>query len=464
MKKNRKLDKSLTGFSRRKQPVEETYYGELGMPIGGTKLVDVPGRNGYVYVRLLGNTSELIQAFNQAVPPIYDLPVLIKRVKNSYSIIGQDNTKYSNTASGAGGGVIPLPRHGGQHSLNPELGMGADVSWIYSRQFMPMLLYPSGTSTQLTLSPSFYEWNGQWKYINVTGSVSLSSYMPTITGSAKMALVWIDGDTGNINVSVGAGFSGGVSNNWELAGYIPDIDRNTGLPLMAVKLETGTTSLSWSNLYDVRDFYTVGKRFNGIAIQDDGVAKGTGTTLNFGSNLSVTMVGNVATIDSTGGSGGGQIGVMVQDEGIPVGTGTTLNFTGENISATIAGSTVTIYVTGSSSSCGTYSRVGQPTPLSSVTGTFWIVPDGVYASGSLAVYNQGHILIPGIDYNEQLWVSGTYQYLYAQPTGTYHLVTYGVPCTPQTQPTTGTAQGITDSSGNLITDSNGTQIVDSNGN
>ena len=379
MKKNPKLRKSFSDFSRKKQPVEDIYYGELGIPLGGSQVVDVPGRKGFVYVRLHGNTSELIQAFNQSVPPIFDLAVIVKRVRSSYSIVGRDNAKYANLGSGAGGGVIPLPRHGGQHSFNPEAGMGADVAWIYSRQFMHNLMYPSGTSLELALSPAFYEWNGQWKYINPTGSVNMQPHIPTVTGSARMALVWVDGGTGDIRISAGSLFSGAITNPWDIAGYIPDIDRNTGMPLMAVKLTTGTSSLDWSNLYDVRDFLTVQKRFNGIAIQDSGTPKGTGTTLNFGNNLTVSMAGSVTTIDATGGGGSGS---------------------------------------------SPYFRVAQPTPITSTTGTSWKVPEP-YATGSIAVFNQGHALIIGIDYTEQYPASGTYQYAEAQPTGTYHLALYG---------------------------------------
>jgi hypothetical protein len=43
MKKNPKLRKSLSDFSRRKQPVEDTYYGELGIPLDGSQVVNVPG-------------------------------------------------------------------------------------------------------------------------------------------------------------------------------------------------------------------------------------------------------------------------------------------------------------------------------------------------------------------------------------------------------------------------------------
>lgn len=471
--KNKKLGKSLGKFYDRKVDVQELLYGELGIPINGVKKVDVPGRAGYVYVRLRGNASELVQAYNATVPSKYDYPVIVSRKKSTYSILGRDQGKFGNMGNSGNAvsttGYTPLPNHGGQHSFNPDLGMGADTTWIYSRQFMSNLIYPSGTSMMLAVNPTFYEWNGQWKYTQPSGTPDLSPYVPTITGSARMVLLYADGNTGAIKVAGGVGFSGGINNNLELAPFIPDVDRNTSIPLAAVKLGTGTTSIDWSDIYDMRDFYTVSKSFNGIGVQWGGTPAGTGTILNFGANLTVSMAGGVATIDATAGSGGGgQIGVMVQDEGVPLGTGTTLNFVGDNVSASISGSVVRVYITGSASaaSCGTYARVGQPTPLSGITGTFWVVPDAVYASGSLAVYNQGHILIPSIDYVEQLWVSGTYQYLYAQPTGTYHLVMYGVPCAPQTQPSTGTTDTtyfMSDSDSVFLEDSDGIQLLDSEG-
>ena len=166
---------------------------------------------------------------------------------------------------------------------------------------------------------------------------------------------------------------------------------------------------------------------------------------------------------TSGGGGSSILGVVVQEDGVTLGTGTTLNFAG-NVSVSLVGDVATIQITGSSSSaCGTYFRVGQPSPLGGVSGTYWIVPDDVYASGSLGVFLNGHALIPNVDYVEHIYVSGTYQYLFSPPTGTYHMVHYGVPCSPQTYIPTGTISGLLDSMENQLTDSSGNLLTDSNG-
>lgn len=499
--KNKRLGKSLNRFYQKKENVTETLYGELGIPLNGVKTVDVPGRLGYVYVRLRGNASELVQAYNTTVPSRYDYPVIVSRKGNKYSIVGRDQSKFGSMGNSGNNyttiNYTPMPNHGGQHSFNPELGMGADPTWIYGKQFMPNLMYPSGTSMLLAINPSMYEWNGSWKYPSGSTTPDLTPYKPTITGSAKMVLLYMEGNTGIIKAAGGVGFSGGINNHAELAQYIPDVDRNQNIPLAAVKLETGTSSIQWSNIYDVRDFYTVAKYFQGIGIQDSTTPKGTGTILNFGNNLSVTMSGNIATIDATAGGGGG-IGIMGWDEGVPLGTGTILNFVGGNVDASISGSVIRVFVTGSASSTveppvtgslvfwdegvlkgsatvlnvvsevadvsisgsvarlfitgsastslplftgtATYFRVAQPSPLSSTTGTYWKTPEP-YVTGSLTVFNQGHVLIPNTDFSEQYPQSGTYQYTVAQETGTYHLSAYGIQSSSFVQQSTGTSGG-----------------------
>lgn len=371
---NKKLGKSLNKFYSKKVNVQETLYGELGIPVNGVKRVDVPGRPGYVYVRLRGNNSELVQAYNSAVPTKYDYPVIVLRKKNTYTILGRDQGKYSNMGNiGQTVGFTPLPNHGGQHSFNPSLGMGADPTWVFSQQFMPQLIYPSGSSMLLAVSPHFYEWEGQWKYPQTT-TPSFAPYVPTATGSARMALLFMDGDTGALNIVGGVGFSGGINNAADLAQYIPDIDRNNSIPLAAVKLGTGTTAIGWDDIYDMRDFYTVSKYFQGIGVQDSGVPAGTGHILNFGNNLAVTFAGNVATIDATAGGGGGGMGVVGWNEGVFLGTGTILNFVGDGIDASISGTVIQVRVTGSASADGwiagagtwSYSSADDPVFVASV--------------------------------------------------------------------------------------------------
>jgi len=378
MRGKRELKRSLKSFSKEKVSSKNIYYGELGITLGGSQVVDVPNRDGFVFVRIKGNTSELIQALNTTVPSSYGLPVLIHREGQNYKIIGKDDKVYANQGTQIGGGVYPLPRHGGQHSFAPEYNMGADTVWVFSRQFMPMLAHPSGSSMLLTINPHFYEWNGAWKYAQNTGAISFAPYVPTITGSARMALLYINPTNNSLNVTAGSPFSSTFDTPSEFVSYIPDVDRNISIPLAAVRLVTGTTAISWTDIYDMRDFYTVSKRWEGIGIQDDGVPLGTGTILNFNNNLSASIVNGVVTINAAagGGGGGGQIGIMGWDEGIPLGTGTILNFVGPNVDASISGSVIRIFVTGSTG--------GSANPP--VTGSV-VVQDEAQTLGSVTVLN-----------------------------------------------------------------------------
>jgi hypothetical protein len=175
----------------------------------------------------------------------------------------------------------------------------------------------------------------------------------------------------------------------------------------------------------------------------------------------------VVPTGTSGGGGGGtsSIGVMVWDEGVPLGTGTVLNFVGDNVSASISGSVVQVYVTGSSgisSSCGAYPMVASP---SQMAGSVWQVPDRVYASGSLAYFYNGLLQYKGTDYQELIYVSGTFQLFFTPATGSNHMVMYGIPCTSQTYIPTGSSSpfDLVDSDSVLLTDSDEIQLVDSDG-
>lgn len=346
MKSNKRLKNSLGVFSNKKVDKEEILSGELGIPQNGLKIVEVPNRVGYVYARLQTNKSELVQALNTAVPAVYGLSVKIRRVKNTYTVIGKEYTRYSNQLGGNSAGIIPLPRHGGQHSLAPELNMGSDPTWVFGKQFMPMLAYPSGSSMMLGLSPTFYEYNNQWLYPQSTGVPSFAPHVPTITGSARMALYWLDARDNSLNITPGALFSGGITNPASLAAFIPPSPDGYSIPLMAVKLSTGTASLDWNNIYDVRPFSQIiptgsaggSTGSSAISIQDEGILLGTPTTLNFvGGGVDVSISGSVARIHISGSAAGGVPALVGFNIGLPgvqvylTGTVSTPNNTGTAI-------------------------------------------------------------------------------------------------------------------------------------
>lgn len=519
-----KLESALFEQRKLNEPNKQTISGKLGIPLGGQRLVEVPNRNSFVYVQLRDNQNEVIQAFNNKVAPSYGLPVIVQREGTRYIVLGVDTQRYQNNWNS----FAPyLPRHGNTHSFVTDVGGGGgDITWIYSRQFMPLLTIPSGSSAgpNVLVSPHVLQSiSGTWAYVGNTGTTNLLQYLPT-GSNAVMVLVYLDRLSGNPYIVVGSGsyFSNSITGTAEITPYIPNVpNSNNHIPLGAVRLTTGTSLIGWDNIYDVRQFLqyittgtggtSAGSSIDtiGFAGLYEGAPLGTGTFLNVrGGNVQFTKSGSMFDLFVTGsthGHGVDQIGTYILDEGVPLGTGTWLNFVGDNVSVTLSGTTARIFVTGSIGSQGgagfqglpiyddsvfkatgtlvsfnknlnvystgtsvfveapitTYFRVGQP---SSLGGGYYLVPDRVYASGSLGVFLDGSVKVPVIDYVEQLWVSGTYKLF---STGTTQVVYYGVPCSPQTQPSTGTSIDmsfwLTDNDSELLLDSDNEQLTDSDG-
>lgn len=483
----RKTEKTLSKLGI-KRPAQRDYIpGVLGITFHGNQVVEVPDRDGYVFVRVRNNTSEVVQAFNDAVVPAYNLQVLITRddvIKSRYKVVARDFGAYPtswNTPSPY------LALHGSSHSFNPD-NAGGDIVWVYPQQFLPLLAYPGSTGV-VNIHPYTYNYGGDWFYVGNTGTSTLLTYLPTGTITNKVVLIYSDYD-GNPKLTAGNEFPNTYTGTVQIVPYIPDLPDDCLFPIAAARLATGTTSIVWANLYDVRPFYSTKSvtgsyspashthphTTNDLLIYDSSTFKITGTAINFADDLVVIVTGTTAHVSvatgsfsapshthsqySTGSSSTGGGTLQIYDDGVFKATGTSISFN-NNLTVDVTGTAV--YV---SSPITTYQRVAQPIPLVSVTGTVWQVPDRVYASGSLAVFQSGLMLTPAIDFQEQLWVSGTYFLSTVYSTGTVFVTMYGVPCVAQAYIITGTASNanaLVDSNGDLILDSNGTQILDSNG-
>lgn len=285
--------------------------GTLGIPLDGVRLVEVPNRKPYVYVKLRDNQSEVIQAFNNKVAASYGLPVLLERHGNRYVVTSVDTLRYQSDWTS----FAPfLPRHGNTHSFDPETNGGADIVWVHSKQFMPALIIPSGTVGGPNVVMSAYtlkNTNGSFKYIGNTGTPNLTLYNPNTGTQAVMVLVYLDTVSGNPFLMVGSGsyFPSTVTGTAGVLPYVP-LDTNIShIPLAAVRLVTGTNAIGWNNIYDLRQFYYNLTGSSGgstsITVQDEGVSLGSADTLNFvGSPVSVTLAGSTARVFITGSSGG----------------------------------------------------------------------------------------------------------------------------------------------------------------
>ena len=313
----RKLRRALAEQKQHTEQYNQKIPGLLGIPLNGQKRVEVAGRNAYVYVRLRENQSEVIQAYNNKVAVAYNLPVLVERRGGRYEVVDVDSQRYENNWSS----FAPfLPRHGNTHSFDIESGGGGDIVWVYPRQIMPALIIPSGSVGAGNVLMSAYTLqnsDGTWKYVGNTGTASLIQHNPSSPTGAVMGLVYLDAPSGNPYLLINSGtvFINSLTGSSQVYPYIPTVSNPaTQIPLAAIRLITGTSKIVWDNIYDVRQW------------------------------IHTTPSG------SAGGAGGTTIGlgVMTQDEGVPLGTGVTLNFVGANVEASISGSVVRVFVTGSS--------------------------------------------------------------------------------------------------------------------
>lgn len=263
-------------FKRQKKQTKKEVLqisGTLGIAIGGQKRVEVPTRNSFVYVKLRDNQNEVIQAFNNQVAPSYGLPVIVERQSNRYVVVSVDTLRYQNNWNS----FAPfLPRHGNTHSMDFSSGGGGDIVWVHSRQFMPSLIMPSGSTGGPNVIMNSYTLknaDGTWKYTGNTGTPNLVPYNPASGTMAVMALVYLDSVSGNPGLLINSGtyFSSTITGSSAIVPYIPTLTNSNYIPLAAIRLVSGTSQISWDNIYDVRQFLHV------ITTGSSGGGGGTGT-------------------------------------------------------------------------------------------------------------------------------------------------------------------------------------------
>lgn len=313
-----RLRKISQQLHRTKPDEPLTIPGELGLRLGGERLVEVPSRPGFVYVRLRNDQSEVVQAFNDRVTPIYGLPVTVVRDRvdrGRYYITGRDTGRYNNWGSSA-----YLPRHGAMHSWNPD-APGIDPVWVYSRQFMPMLGVPSGSSASMNVLvyPGTLYYDNRWIYAGMTGTPDLTSYRPT-GANARMILVYMD-QNGNPSIRPGSYFDPTLTGTQQIYPYLPAMPGDGMVPIAGVRLLSGSSTVTWDNLYDLRQFlhwgvFTgtagTGGGSSGHTIQSNGTPLTARNYLNFvGTGFSVfdDPINGATVVSGTASGGGSSVAV-----------------------------------------------------------------------------------------------------------------------------------------------------------
>ena len=259
MSGKRRYERAIGSLAERKESKSTYFSGQLGITTNGEAQVEVPGRNGFVWVRLRNQLNEVIQAFNESVSLVYSLPVMVEWDKLSpthYKIVGRDTGRYSNWGSSSS----YQPVHGAQHSFDPLSGIGGgDVVWIYDQQIIPFLITPSGSAGAMSVSwqPDVYYMSGTSHYWGGTGIAISNDLKPPTADKARMLLLYCEVNTGNLLIATGTltEFDASITGTAEVCPYIPPLVSDDDLPLAGLRLVTGTSVILWTNLYDVRQFF-----------------------------------------------------------------------------------------------------------------------------------------------------------------------------------------------------------------
>jgi len=405
--------------------------GLLGAYINGIPTITVAGRPDFVWVRLRGDESARIQAFNEKVAEHFELPILVARDKDLadiWYVHGRDLRQYESWEGAAYG-----PPHGSSHSFAGAPYTGSDIVWTNKRQYMPMLPRPVASGSMgIWIHSDFYYFDGRYHFWPGSGTGDIfSALRPTGSLNSRYVTVYID-ENGNPAGLVGAEFETIYAG--DPATYISLPTSDQGVPVAAVLLQTGTQWIGWGEIYDLRNpnapLWPTGSF---ITVFDEGAYRGFVNGINFvGDNVEVVVSGSYAhvMVSGTAGGNGGvdQIGIYALDDGVPRCSGSWVDF-GNRLDVSCSGTVIRVDAT-ASDLAGDKVVVTQPSPLNTATGTYWLVPDEIFRTGSLGLAVNGLVQTPTIDYAEQYPGSGTFQFISeGPPTGSFLTVWYGVTIT-----------------------------------
>jgi hypothetical protein len=184
-----------------------------------------------------------------------------------------------------------VPPHHGQHEFDPDHNGGGDVVWVYSRQMMPLMVQPSGSvgAGNVVVSAYPYFFNGNWIMAGPTGTADILAYKPT-TGLGRMVLVALDVTTGNpVLVPGNPTMDPNLTGTADVLAWLPPVGlTGSYLPIAGVRLLSGTATILWENLYDLRPWLTTfptgsagGGGGGGHVIEDEGTPLAQRSKLNF---------------------------------------------------------------------------------------------------------------------------------------------------------------------------------------
>lgn len=233
-------ERALGALMGTREKYRHVWTAMMGDGAGTVQDPDDPDR---VFVRVHGLQDSVASVLNKTVPinrP--DLPVLIgttREIPHLVQVLGVDWSALPDW-----GGANLLPLHGPDH----QLPGGADPVYIQKRAIMPLRASAqSPADMTLEVADDFYPWDDGFNYFEGATTEDLTSRVPgaylhrfvTIyVDGATNSLGYVNGDTQQITFPLGVEM-------------IPEAPEGS-VPICAVRLYNGMTSITEEEIYDLR--------------------------------------------------------------------------------------------------------------------------------------------------------------------------------------------------------------------
>ncbi len=224
----REVQRTFSAEMAGKADTPQVFPALLGDGVGS---VAVPGRPGWVYVRI-GSDLTRGQAFNVRVPNRDNLPVLVGYDPISPRLFQVLSLRHVYTVGGAGYTVIA--QAGPHHETHEWAGVdGSDVVYVHARQWLPLRVrIVSGFLMQVDGGPIYRA--GAWRQI-ATQQLDLEAYKPAL--GARWVLLYLDA-AGTLAARAGGNIAAGDLNYANIPA--PEADE---FPLAGVRLYGGQTAI-----------------------------------------------------------------------------------------------------------------------------------------------------------------------------------------------------------------------------
>jgi hypothetical protein len=248
--------------NRIQQKIQYT-HGLLGDGNGRVRVSTIPGSPevDYVFVRPDRFSNRTFKVFNKRIEGQDGDPIIIGELPwepGLIQVVDMDWAAYADV--GWGDDVSTTNRHGISHQWR-DGAPGIDTFNVYRRQFGDLKTYSTISGTlavgvspySLDIFGKQYQWPG-------TQDFSLAGALPTVTGTARMALVYWSPASGTTQGFLGVA-TGTLGSGAEATILNRPVSPQGVIPSAFVRLAGGQSSITEFDIWDARDPFRPGLSF-----------------------------------------------------------------------------------------------------------------------------------------------------------------------------------------------------------